>query len=122
MSLDIPFYIILTLNPRARFVDRDMFMRYTHFGVGHPVMVRRLTRDCLGYESVTPVDAMDAVNEVDDTDDVEVEGREAYHDGQADDNESEDEDEEDGEDDEDEEDGEDEEDEGEDDMFDDLSF
>ncbi|KIK32956.1 hypothetical protein CY34DRAFT_813946 [Suillus luteus UH-Slu-Lm8-n1] len=108
------------------FVDRDMFMRYTHFGVGHPVMVRRLTRDCLGYESVTPVDAMDAVNEVDDTDDVEVEGREAYHDGQADDNESEDEDEEDGEDDEDEEDGEDEEDEGEDegedDMFDDLSF
>ncbi|KAG1768229.1 hypothetical protein EDD22DRAFT_844244, partial [Suillus occidentalis] len=28
------------------FVDRDMFMRYTHFGVGHPAMLRRIARDC----------------------------------------------------------------------------
>lgn len=29
-----------------RFADRDMFMRYTHYGIGHPTAVRKLTRDC----------------------------------------------------------------------------
>lgn len=28
-----------------------MFMRYTHFGVGHPTMLRRIIRDCFGYKS-----------------------------------------------------------------------
>ncbi|KAG2052923.1 hypothetical protein BDR06DRAFT_1009062 [Suillus hirtellus] len=40
------------------FVDRDMFMRYTHFGVGHPVMLRRIIRDI-----VAPTDAMDVMDE-----------------------------------------------------------
>ncbi|KAG2739784.1 hypothetical protein P692DRAFT_201872909 [Suillus brevipes Sb2] len=33
------------------FVDRDMFMRYTHLGVGHPAMLRNITKDCLGFKS-----------------------------------------------------------------------
>ncbi|KIK35492.1 hypothetical protein CY34DRAFT_16981 [Suillus luteus UH-Slu-Lm8-n1] len=28
------------------FVDRDMFMRYTHHGIGHPAVLREITRDC----------------------------------------------------------------------------
>jgi hypothetical protein len=78
-------------------------MRYTHLGVGHPVMLRRMTRDCLDSESVTPVNAMDVVNEDDDTDDIDVEDRESCHDVQEEDHDSgsEDEDEGDGEDDED---------------------
>ncbi|KIK33685.1 hypothetical protein CY34DRAFT_18219 [Suillus luteus UH-Slu-Lm8-n1] len=42
------------------FADRDMFMRYTHLGVGHPVMIRRIIRDC---ESLTLPNAMDVVDE-----------------------------------------------------------
>lgn len=98
-------------------------MRYTHLGVGHPVMLRRMTRDCLGSESVTPVNAMDVVNEDDDADDIDVEDRESCHDVQEEDHDSgsEDEDEGDGEDDEDSgDDGEDGE--GEEDIFDSLSF
>ncbi|KAG2048807.1 hypothetical protein BDR06DRAFT_1012728 [Suillus hirtellus] len=32
------------------FVDRDMFIRYTHFGIGHPVTLRKIIRDCLDFE------------------------------------------------------------------------
>ncbi|KAG2032650.1 hypothetical protein BDR03DRAFT_935890 [Suillus americanus] len=28
------------------FVDCDMFMRYTHYGIGHPTALRKLTKDC----------------------------------------------------------------------------
>ena len=28
-----------------------MFLRYTHLGVGHPVALRRITKDCLDFES-----------------------------------------------------------------------
>lgn len=42
----------------VRFVDRDMFMRYTQFGVGHPVTLRRIVRDI-----VAPADSMDVVDE-----------------------------------------------------------
>lgn len=31
---------------KLRFVDRDMFMRYTHYGIGHPAVLREMTRDC----------------------------------------------------------------------------
>ncbi|KAG1767493.1 hypothetical protein EV702DRAFT_1203702 [Suillus placidus] len=54
------------------FVDRDMFMRYTHLGVGHPAMLRRIARDCLGFEA--PADAMDVVDH--DADPEEVSGGE----------------------------------------------
>ncbi|KAG2049932.1 hypothetical protein BDR06DRAFT_984188 [Suillus hirtellus] len=33
------------------FIDRDMFIRYTHFGIGHPVMLWKIIRDCLDFES-----------------------------------------------------------------------
>lgn len=52
-------YDVLTLAFCDRFVDHDMFMRYTHFGVGHPVMLRRMIRDC---ESPAPANAMDVVD------------------------------------------------------------
>jgi hypothetical protein len=42
---------VLITNLWIRFVGRDMFIRYTHFGVGHPALLRRITRDCFGYES-----------------------------------------------------------------------
>ncbi|KAG2051670.1 hypothetical protein BDR06DRAFT_983445 [Suillus hirtellus] len=41
------------------FVDRDMFLRYTDLGVGHPVSLRRAVRECFGFRSVAPVEAMD---------------------------------------------------------------
>jgi hypothetical protein len=39
-----------------------MFMRYTHLGVGHSAMLRRITRDCLGPELATHTNAMDVVD------------------------------------------------------------
>lgn len=47
----------------ASFVDRDMFLRYTYLGVGHPTTLRRIVKDS-GYSSlesatVTPVEYMD---------------------------------------------------------------
>lgn len=44
-----------------------MFIRYTHFGVGHPVAVRKIIRDCLGSPAVAPAecDAMDIVEDID---------------------------------------------------------
>lgn len=47
---DLPF--------RTSFVDRDMFLRYTDLGVGHPVALRRTVRDCFSLRSSAPVDAM----------------------------------------------------------------
>jgi len=29
-----------------RFVDRDMFVRYTHYGIGHPKVLQEMARDC----------------------------------------------------------------------------
>ncbi|KAG2049011.1 hypothetical protein BDR06DRAFT_975591 [Suillus hirtellus] len=34
------------------FVDQDMFMCYTHYGIGHPIVLRQLTRDCANAELV----------------------------------------------------------------------
>lgn len=33
-------------------------MRYTHFGIGHSPMLRRIIRDCLGSESVAQPDGV----------------------------------------------------------------
>jgi hypothetical protein len=30
----------------VRFVDRDMFVHYTHHGIGHPKVLRQMARDC----------------------------------------------------------------------------
>lgn len=51
VSANIYSYDILILNLQVRFVDRDMFMWYTHLGVGHPAMLRNITKDCLGFKS-----------------------------------------------------------------------
>jgi hypothetical protein len=32
------------------FVDRDMFLRYTDLGVGHPAALRKFVRDCFGLQ------------------------------------------------------------------------
>lgn len=56
----------IDLNLFVRFVDRDMFMRYTHFGVGHSPLLRKITRDC--SESVARTDAMDTSNSSNDED------------------------------------------------------
>ncbi|KAG1855096.1 hypothetical protein C8R48DRAFT_776498 [Suillus tomentosus] len=47
------------------FADRDMFMRYGHLGVGHPVTMRRMTRDCLSPGSAGDMNVVDDTNEVD---------------------------------------------------------
>ncbi|KIK34293.1 hypothetical protein CY34DRAFT_98289, partial [Suillus luteus UH-Slu-Lm8-n1] len=53
------------------FVDRDMFMRYTHLGVGHSTTLRRIARECFGSRSTASTDAMDVVNGEGDADDEE---------------------------------------------------
>jgi hypothetical protein len=54
-----------------------MFIRYTHFGIGHPAMLHRIIKDCLGFES--PGNAMDIVS-----DDNEADmGREEDSDGEG---------------------------------------
>ncbi|KAG1901203.1 uncharacterized protein F5891DRAFT_1187899 [Suillus fuscotomentosus] len=35
------------------FVDQDMFLRYTSLGVGHPVALRKIIRNCFDLESAT---------------------------------------------------------------------
>lgn len=52
--------IYSTLNPPFnfsfnRFADRDMFIRYTPYGIGHPPMLRKMARDCI-TSSQTPED------------------------------------------------------------------
>ncbi|KAG2082782.1 uncharacterized protein F5147DRAFT_783177 [Suillus discolor] len=47
------------------FVNRDMFMQYTHLGVGHSIALRRIARDCFGSQSATQSDTMDIVNDED---------------------------------------------------------
>jgi hypothetical protein len=42
-----------------------MFIRYTHFGVGHPAMLRRIARDC---ESVVRGGVVGGVTSTDETD------------------------------------------------------
>ncbi|KAG0692048.1 hypothetical protein DFH29DRAFT_883162 [Suillus ampliporus] len=39
-----------------------MFMRYTHLGIGHPVALRRIIRDCLGSRAPADSDAMAIVD------------------------------------------------------------
>ncbi|KAG1779369.1 hypothetical protein EV702DRAFT_1214493 [Suillus placidus] len=39
------------------FADRDMFLRHMHLGVGHPVALWRVVRDCLGLRSTTTVNS-----------------------------------------------------------------
>lgn len=50
----------MVINLQNRFVDRDIFMRYNHFGIGHPAMLRRIVRDSSGFES--PSDINDEEN------------------------------------------------------------
>jgi hypothetical protein len=85
-------YDELTLNITVRFVDRDMFMRYTSFGIGHPLAIRRITRDCLDLEA--PADTMDidhegasdgeGLEECDDDDEEEEESDYAFSDQELD--------------------------------------
>lgn len=50
-----------------------MFMRYTHFGVGHSAMLRKIIRDCT--ESVAQNNTMEIENSNDDEDeDLEMVG------------------------------------------------
>lgn len=60
-----------------------MFARYTHFGIGHPAMLRKIVQDTLGSHSVTRADTMDIANSREGEDDVE--GLEEYEDVQEDD-------------------------------------
>jgi hypothetical protein len=66
-SVNITSYDTLTLELWVRFVDRDMFIRYTHFGVGHPVAVRKMVKDCLGSPAAAPADrdTMDIFDDID---------------------------------------------------------
>lgn len=106
-------YYKLTLAFCDRFVDRDMFLRYTHFGVGHPVMQRRIIRDCesLALANVMDVvdgevsdgeDHMEGDDEQEQDDDEQMEGADEQdeNDDEVSDEEPEDDDEGDGEDDE----------------------
>jgi hypothetical protein len=43
-----------------------MFMRYTHLGVGHPLALRRIARDCFDPQLAARAGAMDVVNDEDD--------------------------------------------------------
>ncbi|KAG2068695.1 hypothetical protein BDR04DRAFT_1157523 [Suillus decipiens] len=43
------------------FADQDMFMWYTHLGVGHAAMLWKISKDCLAMPAVH-TDAMEAVN------------------------------------------------------------
>jgi hypothetical protein len=62
-----------------------MFIRYTHFGIGHPVTLRKIIRDCFGFQSLG--DTMDIAGssnaEVDE--DYEGNGTGESHDGCSDD-------------------------------------
>jgi hypothetical protein len=50
-----------------------MFLRYTDMGVGHPVALRRIVRDCLSLQSAAPVEAMDVDEDGSDGEDHEQE-------------------------------------------------
>lgn len=41
------------------FVDRDMFLRYTDLGVGHPATLRRIVRDCFSPQTRRVSEAID---------------------------------------------------------------
>ncbi|KAG2060721.1 hypothetical protein BDR06DRAFT_986857 [Suillus hirtellus] len=48
------------------FADRDMFLRYTHLGIGHSVALRKIIRDCFNnYESTAPTDAIEDSTRID---------------------------------------------------------
>ncbi|KAG1789842.1 uncharacterized protein HD556DRAFT_1446632 [Suillus plorans] len=76
------------------FVDRDMFLRYTDLGVGHPVALRRAVRDCFGLQSSAPVETMDIDEGRGDGEDHEIDDDEQWMDVDLAHEESEDEDDE----------------------------
>jgi hypothetical protein len=51
-----------------------MFLRYTHLGIGHPVALRKIVKDCFSDGSTTPTEAMDI-----DADENNHEGHEDEH-------------------------------------------
>jgi hypothetical protein len=56
VSVNIDSTLIIPFNfSFNRFVDRDMFICYIPYGVGHPPILRKMPRDCL-TSSVTPDD------------------------------------------------------------------
>ncbi|KAG2337979.1 hypothetical protein BDR05DRAFT_1004601 [Suillus weaverae] len=55
-------YCVVVLNLGARFADQDMFMQYTHLGVGHAATLWRIHKDCLGSALAAHTDAMDVEN------------------------------------------------------------
>jgi hypothetical protein len=64
-------YFLHYIDPPAfvRFSDRDMFMRYTHLGVGHPVALRKIIQDCL---TSADSDAMDIIDDAEHDSELEV--------------------------------------------------
>lgn len=86
------FWTEWTLIVRASFVDRDMFLRYTDLGIGHPVALRRTVRDCCGLQA--PAEAMDVDEGAGDGEDNGEDDDEQLVDVDLSDEESEDEDDE----------------------------
>ncbi|KAG2051626.1 hypothetical protein BDR06DRAFT_889558, partial [Suillus hirtellus] len=58
------------------FVDQDMFLHYTSLGVGHPVALRKIVRNCFDLESTTPA-----------TEDMDVDGSRSDSEDHGDDDE-----------------------------------
>ena len=46
-----------------------MFLRYTHLGVGHPIALRRFTKDCFHFDSAPLAEEAMDVEEVGSNDD-----------------------------------------------------
>jgi hypothetical protein len=62
-----------------------MFMRYTHFGIGHPAMLRKIVKDALGSEDdVEDLEECSDVQEDDDIGDFEESDNELSSDGEVD--------------------------------------
>jgi len=61
-----------------------MYMRYTHFGIGHSAMLRKIIRDCLGSHLVASNAAANSGNQgdADDEETYEGEGRDECNDRQ----------------------------------------
>ncbi|KIK32237.1 hypothetical protein CY34DRAFT_47013, partial [Suillus luteus UH-Slu-Lm8-n1] len=54
------------------FVDRDMFMRYTHYGVGHPVVMREMTRDCANIDLTHSPESEDDEDDGDEDQEIDI--------------------------------------------------
>ncbi|KAG1775822.1 hypothetical protein EV702DRAFT_1199039 [Suillus placidus] len=75
------------------FVDRDMFMRYTHYEIGHPIVLREVARDCADAELAHSPEPEENNNNDDLESEIQPEGgEEEDHDSEEDPDSEEDED------------------------------